>query len=169
MQGIRNFMENPRQNNVRYKDKGQLLWYRKKQGGIRNVRRRFPMLYREPIQLLCNRSTLQLLKWIETYEECWRTLNIENTIERQHLIGVIKKAFRNKNTVPGYLRLSLFGEARSIVIRRSTFFLTGWVERYKEAMTPRRAASTLQLDLGALQYCQPFAEETLDTADTRTL
>ena len=108
------------------------------------------MLYRESIQLLCNMSTLQLLKWIETYEEFWRTLNRENTVERWRLIGVINEVFRNKNTVSGYLRLPLCGEARIIVIRRSISFLTSWVEKYKEAITPGRAAATLQLDLGAL-------------------
>ena len=127
------------------------------------------MLYREPFQFLCYRSTLQLLKWIETYEECWRTLNRENTVERWRLIGVINEVFRNKNTVPGYLRLPLCGEARIIVIRRSISFLTSWVEKYKEAMILRRAASPLQLDLGALQYCQSYVEETLDTADSKTL
>ncbi len=96
-------------------------------------------------------------------------MNRENILERRRLIGVIPKAFRSKYTVPGYLILSLFGEARSIVIRRSTSFSRSWIAEYKEAMTPRRVASTLQHDLGALQYCQPYTGETLDTVNTRTL
>ena len=86
------------------------------------------MLYRESSQLLCDGSTLQLLRWLDTYKECWRTLNRENTLERRRLVGVVKKGFRIKHTVPGYLRLSLFGEAKTIVIQRSTHYLSSWVK-----------------------------------------
>ena len=69
--------------------------------------------------------------------------------------------------MPGYLRLSLFGEAKSIVIRRSTPFLVTWVSKYTKAITPRRLVSQSQMDIGALEYCLPCEEEPGTWEDTR--
>ena len=138
----------------------------KYQEGTKNVRRRFPMLYRDPLQHLCDRSTLQLMKWLATYEECWRKLNREDTKERRRLIGIVKKGFRQKHKVPGYLRLSLFGEAKSTIIRRSTLFLANWVSKYNIAMAPRRPVHP-RLDLRALKYCLPCEEVSDNLDDTR--
>ena len=127
--------------------------------------RRFPTLYRESSQCLYDRSTLQLIKWLETYEDYWRTLNRENTIERRRLIGVIHKAFRRRHTVPGYIQLSLFGEAKSILTQQSTSYLTRWVDKYNEAMTRRRLLPVLQLEQRVLLYYHPCAEEITGTRD----
>ena len=57
---------------------------------LSNFQQRFSSLYRETVIQLCDRSTLHILKWIETYEISWRSLNRENTKERRGLIQVIK-------------------------------------------------------------------------------
>ena len=93
------------------------------------------MLYIESYINLCDRSTLQLLKCIEIYEECWRTLNRENTLERRQILGVIKKAYRNQKNIQGYARMTLFGEGRSILIRRSTPFLACWMKKCTMVVT----------------------------------
>ena len=156
-------------NSVKYKKKRTIeVVIQKYQEGTKNVRRRFPMLYRDPLQRLCDRSTLQLMKWLATYEECWRKLNREDTKERRRLIGVVKKGFRQKHKVPGYLRLSLFGEAKSLIIRRSTQFLLNWVSKYTMAMTPRRPVNSW-LDLRTLKYCLLCEEEPGNLEDIRGL
>ena len=68
--------------------------------------------------------------------------------------------------MPGYLRLSLFGEAKSIIIRRSTSFLLNWVSKYTMATTPRRPVNS-RLDLRALEYCLPCEEDPGNLEDTR--
>ena len=90
---------------------------------IRLLKMRSPMLYRLSYIQLYDRSTFQLLKWIEAYEESWRTLNKENALERRRLFSVIKKAYRHTTNLPRYVRMSLFGESKSTLIRRSTVFL----------------------------------------------
>ena len=94
--------------------------------GLRNVKYRFPSLYRETYLQLSDMSTFHILKWIETYELIWRTLNRENTKERRRLIRVAKKAYINKSIIHIYDRLTLFTDTMSTLIRRSTSYLTTW-------------------------------------------
>ena len=86
-------------------------------------------------------------------------------MERRRLLRIVHEGFRNKNIMPGYLRLSLFGEAKSVVIRRSTPFLLQWVQKYNAAMAPRRSVPPMQLDLRALKYCLPCEEAMDETGD----
>ena len=128
--------------------------------GIRTVQRKFPTLYREPCITLCDRSTLQLLKWVETYEECRKSIDREVTKERQRLIRIVKRAYRNKNRVTGYGKVYLFGETKAKLIRRSTTFLTGWVNKYLEHSTNTQQLASTHPQLADMIYCQPCTEET---------
>ena len=64
--------------------------------GFKHVQARFPTLYRESCVTLCDRSILQLLKWIETYEICRSKLNRENTALRRSLLKAINIEFREQ-------------------------------------------------------------------------
>ena len=70
--------------------------------GFRNVQARLPLLYREFCIKLCDRSILQLLKWIETYKLCRATLNREHTIARRGLLKAIKISYNDKEKVSQY-------------------------------------------------------------------
>ena len=99
--------------------------------GFRNVQARFPVLYRESVVKLCDRSTLQLLKWIETYEVCRSKLNRENTAARRGLMKLIKSAYKDKAAAGQYGAIALFSEPRRKLIRRTTHYLSQWVARYR--------------------------------------
>ena len=121
--------------------------------GIRTVQRKFPTLYREPCITLCDRSTLQLLKWVETYEDCRKYIDREVTKERQRLIRIVKRAYRNKNSITGYGKVSLFGETKATLIRRSTTFLKGWVAKYLEHTAKTIPIANTHTRLVDIMYC----------------
>ena len=123
------------------------------------MQRKYPMLYREQCTHLCDRSTLQLAKWIATYEECRGLIDRANTVERRRLINIVKKAFRQKHKVQGYTRVSLFSEPQSTLIRRSTAFLTSWVEKYRMIDGTRAAKFTRNTRGVESPYCQICVED----------
>ena len=96
--------------------------------GLRHLKQGFPRLYMEPCKVLCDRTTLQLLKWIETYNICWGSLRREDTKRRRGYIAAIKKAFKRKILVSKYGQIILFKENRGTLCRRDTRHLQKWVE-----------------------------------------
>ena len=98
--------------------------------GINQVKQSFPRLYMEPCNLLCDRTTLQLLKWIETFNICWGSLRREDTKRRRGYIAAIKKAYKRKSSMSKYGQITMFTEHRSILCRKETGHLKRWVEKY---------------------------------------
>ena len=88
--------------------------------GTRNIRRIFPRLYLEPCNILCDRSTLQLLKWIETYDICMGASKRDNTKKRQGFIQAIKRAFHQRTKMCNYGQIILFAEPWSTLCKRNT-------------------------------------------------
>ena len=116
---------------------------------------------------LCDRSTLQLAKWIATYEECRGSIDRANTVERRRLINTVNKAFRQKHIVRGYDRVSLFSEPKSTLIRRSTAFLTNWVEKYRKIDGTRAAQFNGNTREVESPYCQTcVADNTKEIQNT---
>ena len=118
------------------------------------------MLYREQCIHLCDRSTLQLVKWIETYEECRRSIDRENTVEQRRLISIVNKAYRQKHKVREYGRVSLFSELKSTLTRRSTTYLTAWVEKYRKMGVQLVTQDNRHISLLDMPYCQLCQEVT---------
>ena len=54
------------------------------------------MLYRQLCQQLCDRSTPQILKWIEIYDICWGKLNRHNTVARRRTVQAVRKVYKQK-------------------------------------------------------------------------
>ena len=132
--------------------------------GFRNVQARFPVLYRESLFKLCDRSTLQLLKWIETYEVCRCKINRENTAARRGLLKLIKAAFKDKEGAGQYGAIALFSEPRRKLIRRTTHYLSQWVARYSsyKRITGRDDGAT------EVPLCQACARPPGDDSHTQT-
>ena len=75
------------------------------------------------------------------------------------MIRTVIRAYRNKNIITGYGKVSLFGESKATLIRRSTTFLKGWVAKYLEhtaKTTPIESTNTRLVDM---IYCQPCTGE----------
>ena len=67
---------------------------RKFQEGTRSLRARFPRLYMETYQTLCDRPTLQLLNWIETFNVYQGYLSKDKIRKRRGIIRDIKRHIR---------------------------------------------------------------------------
>ena len=67
--------------------------------GNKAGRTRFLVLYRETIRTICDKSTLHILKWTETYEVCRGTIQRDNTIIGRWLIEQTGKAYLQLNTI----------------------------------------------------------------------
>ena len=132
--------------------------------GFRNVQARFPVLYRESLLKLCDRSTLQLLKWIETYEVYRCKINRENTAARRGLLKTIKSAYKDKAGTGQYGAMALFNEPRRKLIRRTTHYLSQWVARYSsyKRITGRDAGET------EVSLCQDCARPPGPDSNTQT-
>mmetsp|Transcript_640 Transcript_640/g.598 ORF Transcript_640/g.598 Transcript_640/m.598 type:complete len:194 (-) Transcript_640:178-759(-) len=120
----------PEEEKLIQRDRANAIVQNKFTEGFRNVQAGFPVLYRESLIKLCDRSTLQLLKWIETYEVCRSKLNMENTAARRGLLKIIKVAYKDRAVIGQYCAIALFSEPRRKLIRRTTHYLTQWVARY---------------------------------------
>ena len=103
--------------------------------GNRQLREEFSHLYREPCNVLCDRSTLQLLKWIETFNACWGSIRREDTKQRRRLRITIKHAFKSRHLLSKYSQILLFKDKQNILCRRDTRHLQKWVETYNR-LTP---------------------------------
>ena len=73
-------------------------------------------------------------------------------MECRRLLTVLKKAYRNKYNIPGYARMTLFGENRNTLGQCSTPFLINWVGKYTEVVEKRRAYIGEQMGAGTLVY-----------------
>ena len=83
------------------------------------------------------------------------------TVEKIRLITIVKKVNRNKHHVQGYGGVSLFGEAKSTLIRHSTIFLTDWIVKYKKVVVQKTSPVGRHLMMTDIPYCQPFIEDTI--------
>ena len=81
---------------------------RKYKEGQKTVREGFPRLYAEPCHLLCDKNTLQLLKWIETYNISLGSIRRKDTKRRRGYIKAIKGAYRIRKTMSKYGQITLF-------------------------------------------------------------
>ena len=102
----------------------------------------FPMLYSEPCHLLCDKITLQLTKWIETYTICLGNLRKKDTNIQRGYIQVIKKAFKTRTKISKYGQITLFTEKRSALCQRDTAFLKHWVDKYHHLTSKGKTTAT---------------------------
>jgi len=103
---------------------------RKYKEGQKTVREGFPRLYAEPCHLLCDKNTLQLLKWIKTHNISLGYIRRKDTKRRRGYIKAIKGAYRTRKTMSKYGQITLFSEQRSVVCQRDTEHLQIWVKKY---------------------------------------
>ena len=101
-------------------DKGNSSGSKKYKEGLKHVSKGFPWLYMEPCPQLCDRPTLQLVKWIETYNICMGSIREADTKTRRKYIAVIKRAFKRKTSLRKYGQIILLKESKSTLIRRDT-------------------------------------------------
>ena len=85
----------------------------------------------ESCQTLCDKPTLQLLKWIETYNICRSAVTKENTMIRRGILREIKKAYKNRIELTHYDRISLFQDPLTQLSKMDTPRLAKWIRRYK--------------------------------------
>ena len=88
----------------------------------------------ETCQNLCDKPTLQLLKWIETFNVCKAHLSKDKVRKRRKIISEIKKAYKGRSHVNQYTAIQLFNEPYSRLCKRDTTYLDRWLSRYRSIL-----------------------------------
>lgn len=103
---------------------------RKYQEDTRSLRARFPRLYMETCQTLCDKPTLQLLKWIETFNLCQGYLSKDKMRKRRGIIRDVKRAYKMRSDFAPYIGTQLFHEPCSQLCKRDIAFLENWLIKF---------------------------------------
>ena len=123
---------------------------RKFQEGNRSLRASYPRLYMETCQNLCDKPTLQLLKWIATFNVCKAYLSKDRVRKRRRIIKEIKKAYRGRSQVNHYTAIQLFSEAYSRLCKRDTTYLDRWLTRYRSILPQEQGRNNEIITRGKL-------------------
>ena len=89
------------------------------------------MVYMDHIIIFCNKSTLHILEWIDTYEVCKSKMDRENIVERRGLAKTVQQAYSTKEELGRYIKMSLCRETLGHMVKKSTKFLHTWLRWYQ--------------------------------------
>ena len=103
--------------------------------GLKQVRRKFPSLYMEPCIQLRDKPTIQLVKWIETYNACMGSIRKEDIKNRRKYAATIKQAYKRKGALSRYRQILLFHSPKSNLLQKHTGYLKKWVELYNKVVS----------------------------------
>ena len=78
------------------------------QEGNRSIQVSFPRLYMDSCQTLCDKPTLQLLKWIETFNICRGYMAKEEVLKRRGRVQDIKQAYKGRTELSHYVAIRIF-------------------------------------------------------------